>query len=92
MVVSTDEESHRYYFDLRHVDEIGFGIALHPLCVVLLEAVSQAIHDPVLLGLDRLALFSRIFRVILAEDAGEVLADRGQILIPVGAVDGIDAN
>lgn len=45
----TNEEGHWYGIDLGHVNEIGLLDTIEPLVLKLLEAILEAVHDPVLL-------------------------------------------
>lgn len=92
LIVSSREESHWHFLDLGHVDEGHFSGALEPVVGELLESIRKAIHDPVLLTLDGLALLTCVLGVIVAENAGEVSTDRLQVLIPVRAIDCVDTN
>lgn len=68
LIVRGREEGHGHGLDLGDVDEGHLSLTVEPVRGELLEAVRQAVHDPVLLGLDRLTL-SRVSTVVLAENS-----------------------
>lgn len=92
LVVSADEEGHRHLLDVGDVNEVGLVRALEPVLSEFLEAVNGAVGGPVLLILDREALSRRAARVVRADGAGEVAANRLQVPIPVGSVDRVDTK
>ena len=83
------EESHGHLFDLCYVDKGSLLHSLEPLVSKLLKPVFEAIHCPVLLRLDGLALLACVFGVKVTESTWEIRADCLEILGPGRAVDGV---
>ena len=90
-IVSCDEEGHRKLSDLRDVDEGGLLGAGQPLVIELLEAVNETVHQPVLLGLDTLALGAGSVLEVLADSEAVDILDLLKVGSPVGTVDGVNA-
>ena len=92
LVVCGREEGDGHLLDFAHIHQRHLGFSSQPVRRKLLEAVREAVHDPVLLAFDGLALVARLLGVEVADGAREVRADGLQVLIPVRAVDGVDAH
>ena len=92
LVIRGREEGDGHSLDLGDVNKGHMLLAIKPVGRKLLEAISESVHDPVLLGFDRLALLSRILRIVVAENAWEVSADRLQIGVPGGSIDRVNSH
>ena len=85
------EEGHRHLLDPTDVDLRLDLVAVEPVLRILLEPVGQAVHAPVLLRLDALALVARVLRVVCARFARPDLTDCLKVTIPRWPIYGVYA-
>lgn len=90
LIASANEEGHGDLLNVGDVNQVGLVHTIEPVLRELLEAVNGPIRGPVLLILHREALRARAVSVVGANGAWEVSANRLQVSVPVGAVDGVD--
>jgi len=92
-VASGGEHRDGDLLDGAEVDRLGFVGSCQPVGVqdLLLEAVSDAVHGPVLLRFDSLTHVASLACELVTDILGEVVAEGLQVALPVWPVNGVDA-
>ena len=90
-ILGTDKERHGDLLDVGHLDEWHDLLTFEPVLSELLEAISETVHDPVLLRGDGLGRVACLTLIVAAQHARPDGADFLEILLPVRAIDRVDA-